>query len=276
MKVSELNRSVRDGTGHPVRFLVLVSVLSVPFYVLGAVSPTVRIGAMDLPASATMVVLPVLAAAILAYRDGGPAAVMALLARVVDRPAGRARWYVAAALLPAAIGALAWTFGWLAGEVGSALPASPAVLPLVFAAAVVGAACEELGWTGYASDPMQRRFGTVGAGLLLGVFWAAWHVIPLLQAGHGAAWIGGWFLGTVALRVIIVGLHNATGGVSAAILMHAMVNVTAAYFPDYDSVAPLMSALVTVVAAVGILLLGSCRAAGTRPAGRQGPRYRRG
>ncbi|WP_433225835.1 CPBP family intramembrane glutamic endopeptidase [Microtetraspora malaysiensis] len=260
-----------------MRFLVLVSALSVPFYVLGAVSPTVRIGAMDLPASATMFVLPVLAAAILAYRDGGPAAVTALLARVVDRPAGRARWYVAAALLPAAIGALSWTFGWLAGEAGSVLPTSPAALPLVFAAAVVSAACEELGWTGYATDPIQRRFGTVGAGLLLGAFWAVWHVIPLLQAGHGAAWIGGWFLGTVALRVIIVGLHNATGGVSGAILMHAMGNVTAAYIPDYDdSVAPLMSALFTVVAAVGIMFLGSCRAAGTRPAGRQGPRYRRG
>ncbi|MEV3984798.1 type II CAAX endopeptidase family protein [Nonomuraea sp. NPDC049758] len=277
MKVSEPDRSVRDRTGHPVRFLVLVSVLSVPFYVLGAVSPTIRIGAMELPASATMFVLPVLAAAILAYRDGGPAAVTGLLARVVDRPAGRARWYVAAVSLPAAIGALSWTFGWLAGEAGSVLPTPPAVLPLVFAAAVVSAACEELGWTGYASDPIQRRFGTVGAGLLLGAFWGVWHVIPLLQAGHGAAWIGGWFLGTVALRVIIIGLHNATGGVSAAILMHAMGNVTAAYIPDYDNpVASLTSAVFTVVAAVGILCLGSCRAAGTRPAGRQGPGHQRG
>ncbi|MFC4013286.1 CPBP family intramembrane glutamic endopeptidase [Nonomuraea purpurea] len=265
MKVPEPNSSVRDHTERPVQFLALVTALSVPFYVLGAVSPTVRIGAIDLPASATMFVLPVLAAAILAYRDGGRAAVTALLARVVDRPAGRVRWYVAAALLPAAIGALSWTFGWLAGEVGSVLPTSSAALPLLFAAAVVAAACEELGWTGYASDPIQRRFGTVRGGLLLGAFCGVWHLIPLLQAGHGAAWIGGWFLGTVAGRVIIVGLRNATGGVSAAILMHAMVNVTAAYIPDYDDpVAPLMSSSLTAVAAVGILFLGSCRARSAR------------
>ncbi|NUW39136.1 CPBP family intramembrane glutamic endopeptidase [Nonomuraea rhodomycinica] len=252
----------RDGAGHPMRFLVLVTALSVPFFVLGAVSPTVRIGALDLPASAAMFVVPGLAAAILAHRAGGRAAVVSLLARVVDRPAGRTRWYVAAALLPAAIGALTWALGWLTGQVGSAPPAAPAVLPLLLAAALVGAACEELGWTGYACDPMVRRFGTVGTGLLLGVFWAVWHLIPLLQVGHGAAWIGGWFAGTVATRVIMVGLRNATGGVSAAILMHAMLNVTVAYLPDYDRPAvPFMSALFTVAAAVGVLRLGACRRA---------------
>ncbi|MEV0592009.1 CPBP family intramembrane glutamic endopeptidase [Nonomuraea cavernae] len=260
--MSAANPATRGHTGHPVQFLVLVTVLSVPFYVLGAVSPTIRIGAIVLPASATMFVLPVLAAVVLAYRDGGRAAVMALLARVIDRPAARARWYVTAVLLPVVVGALAWTFGWLAGEVGSVLPTPPAVLPLLFAAAVAGAACEELGWTGYATDPLQRRFGTVRAGLLLGTFWGVWHLIPLLQAGHGPAWLSGWFLGTVAARLILVGLRNATGGVSAAILMHAMINVTAAYIPDYDeAIAPVLSAVLTVGAAVGIIRLRSCRAA---------------
>ncbi|MEU5869093.1 MULTISPECIES: CPBP family intramembrane glutamic endopeptidase [unclassified Nonomuraea] len=271
MRMSATSSPPRDRTGHPVRFFVLVTVLSVPFYVLGAVSPAVRIGALDLPASATMFVLPVLAAAILARRDGGRGAVTALLARVVDRPAGRTRWYAAAASLPAAIGALSWIFGWLGGQAGSTLPTSPAALPLLLAAALAAAACEELGWTGYASDPLQRRFGTAGAGLLLGLFCGAWHVIPLVQAGHGAAWIGGWFLGTVAGRVVILGLRNASGGVSAAILAHAMVNVTAAYVPDYDDpVVSTASGLLTAAAAAGILFIASCRATATQPEGRRG------
>ncbi|RBQ21944.1 CPBP family intramembrane metalloprotease [Spongiactinospora rosea] len=250
-------------TGHPIRFLILVAGLSVPFYVLGAVSPVVRVGAIALPASAAMFVLPALAAVILTCRDGGRAAVTAFLARVIDRPPGRARWYVAATLLPAAIGTLTWTFGRLAGDIGSVLPESLVALPLILAAALVAAACEELGWTGYATDPLQCRYGTAGAGLLLGVFWAVWHLVPLLQAGRGAAWIGGWFLGTVAARMILVGLRNATAGVSAAILMHAMLNVTAAYTPGYDEpVAPLLSALLTVVAAAGVMRLRSCRAGG--------------
>lgn len=260
MNIPATGTPARDRTGHPARFLVLVTALSVPFYVLGAVSPAVRVGAVELPASAIMFVLPGLAAAILAHRAGGRAAVAALLSRVVDRPAGRARWYVAAAPLPAVIGALTWTLGRLAGGMGSA-PATPlAVLPLLFAAALVAAACEELGWTGYACDPMLRRFGTMGTGLLLGTFWGGWHLVPLLQVGHGAAWIGGWFLGTVAARMIMVGLRNATGGVSAAILTHAMLNVTVAYVPDYDQPAvPFVSGLLTVVAAVGVLRLRACR-----------------
>ncbi len=243
-----------------VRFFVLVTALSVPFYILGAVSSTVRVGALHLPASAAMFVLPGLAAVILVFREGGSAAVRALLARVVDRPAGQARWYAVAALLPVAVGLLAWALLWLGGRADPVLPAPLALLPLLLTAMVVAAACEELGWAAHAGDPIRRRFGTLGTGLLLGLFWAVWHLVPLLQAGHGAAWIGGWFLGTVASRMIIVGLCAATGGVSAAIFMHAMINITAAYLPGYDMpFAPLVTALLTAVAAAGILRLVSCR-----------------
>ncbi|MFC4061474.1 Tn3 family transposase [Planomonospora corallina] len=57
----------------------------------------------------------------------------------------------------------------------------------------------------FATDPLRAHWGLTGAGVVLGLVWAIWHLIPYLQAGHGPAWIAGQVLFTVALRVIIAG-----------------------------------------------------------------------
>ena len=80
-------------------------------------------------------------------------------------------------------------------------------LLLVFFIAALG---EELGWSGYVLDPMQDRWGALRAGILLGLVWAAWHIIPLLQAHRSPAWIAWWCLGTVTMRVLMVWLYNNT------------------------------------------------------------------
>jgi uncharacterized protein len=94
--------------------------------------------------------------------------------------------------------------------------------------------CEELGWSGYAIDPLQARWGALGAGLLMGLVWAAWHWVPLVQAHRSATWIGWWSLYTVALRVVIVWLYNNTGkSVFAASLFHAFSNVSGITLANY-------------------------------------------
>ena len=67
----------------PLTFLLVVTVLSVPFFVLGAVTDGIRIGSLELPASAVMFTLPVIVAAILVARADGRAAVARLLRRVL-------------------------------------------------------------------------------------------------------------------------------------------------------------------------------------------------
>lgn len=63
-------------------------------------------------------------------------------------------------------------------------PMVPATNLLAFPAAClfffITASTEEVGWMGYAFDRMQNRRGTVPAALLLGTFWALWHV-PFLN-----------------------------------------------------------------------------------------------
>ena len=48
-------------------------------------------------------------------------------------------------------------------------------IPVLFVAFFIAAAGEELGYTGYAIDPMQDRWGALKAGIILGLIWAVWH-----------------------------------------------------------------------------------------------------
>jgi membrane protease YdiL (CAAX protease family) len=57
------------------------------------------------------------------------------------------------------------------------LPAAAPLLLLVFLAAAIG---EEVGWSGYALDPLQRRGSALAAALLIGVVWG---LAPRFTAG---------------------------------------------------------------------------------------------
>ncbi|MGX1777612.1 CPBP family intramembrane glutamic endopeptidase [Nocardia brasiliensis] len=237
----------------PLLFLALVTAMSLPFFVLGAFVDSVRVGALELPASAAMFLVPVLAAAFLVRRDEGRKAVWALLWRAFDYSAAPHKvWYLVAAGVPVVAGIAAYGLARGLDAVGGGVPISLAALPFVLIATLFSATCEELGWTGYATDPLQRRWGPVWAGIALGIYWAVWHLVPLAQVGHGFWWISGWFAGTVSGRVLIVWLHNRTGqGILAAILFHAMLNVTAVVTPDYgEPIVPILGGALLTLAAV--------------------------
>jgi len=63
------------------------------------------------------------------------------------------------------------------------------LLPIFIVVFFAGAIGEEVGWSGYVTGPMQERLGALGAGLALGTAWAAWHVIPYIQAHNSISWI---------------------------------------------------------------------------------------
>lgn len=81
----------------PLTFLLLVFLLSVPFWVMGPVVERLLPGELpvDLPISALMGLAPVTAAAVLVRREGGSEAVKALLKGAFDyRRIRRKAWYV--------------------------------------------------------------------------------------------------------------------------------------------------------------------------------------
>ena len=114
--------------------------------------------------------------------------------------------------------------------IGAPLPVpevSLLTLLILFALFFISATCEEAGWSGYAIDPLQARWGALGASLVVGSVWAAVHVAPDLQGHHTWAWIASQRCFSAVLRVLIVWLYNnIEKSVFAAILFYDMDNVT--------------------------------------------------
>jgi len=215
-------------------FFLLVFVLSAPLWLAAGADHQILPG---LPMSAVAVVAPLAAALILVGRRGGAPGAIALLKRSFDyRSIAEIRWYAPIILLMPAVAVLAYV---VMRVLDMPLPGSrwnpwpfPGLLLIFFIAGLA----EELGWSGYALDPLQSRWGALRASLILGAVWAAWHFVPLLQAGRAPTWIAWWSLGTVATRVLHTWLFNNTGkSVFGAALFHAMSNVSWQMFPNQGS-----------------------------------------
>jgi membrane protease YdiL (CAAX protease family) len=120
---------------------------------------------------------------------------------------------------------------------------------------------EEPGWRGYAQEGLQRRMPVVLASLVVGIFWAAWH-LPLFfitgtyQAGLGVGTPAFWAfnLGAVVGCPVYAWLYNAAGRVTlAAVLYHGLSNLVRELVPDVSNatevgVEAALALIVTLVA----------------------------
>jgi uncharacterized protein len=199
-----------------------------------------------------------MAALIIVYRENKTVEVTELLKRSFDYKRIRAKvWYAPVILLMPGVMVLSYgLMRWM----GSPIPAPqfPVLAPLVmFLVFFIASLREELGWMGYAIDPIQDRLNALQASILLGLAWAAWHIIPVVQLGRSPAWISWQCLFWVASRVLFVWLYNNTGrSVFAASVYHSMLNVTWQLFPIngsfYD---PRITGLIVAFAAVIVIFL---------------------
>ena len=220
----------------PWVFFLLVLLLLIPFYGLGAAGGRLPILTV-LPISALMACTPMVAALILITRERGAEGVTNLLKRALDfGRIGSLRWYLVAVCLLPIIAMLQYI---ALRMIGTTLPAPLFAfgdVPLFLVMFFVGAIGEELGWQGYAFPALSTRYSALAAALILGVFWALWHVIPFIQLGRGADWILWHGLSIIALRVIIVWLFVNTGqSVFIAVLFHTMSNMPWGVVTNYGS-----------------------------------------
>jgi membrane protease YdiL (CAAX protease family) len=132
----------------------------------------------------------------------------------------------------------------------------------LFLAFLVGALCEELGWTAFALDRLQTRWGTLQSAILLGAVWALWHWVALAQAHRSLVWIAWWSLGTVSARIIMVWLYNRTGrSVFGVVVFHAMSNACWQLFPVQGSFFdPRVNTVMLTLIATAVILRGARRA----------------
>lgn len=232
-------------------FFVLVFAFSVPFWVLGMVYEVELLP--GLPVGSLAAFTPSLAAIFIMYRYGRLSAVSRLLYRSFDlyRIEDK-KWYLVFVLFNPIVALMAY---WVTCLLGFNVPALPlfslAIVPLfiVFFFAALG---EELGWTGYATEQLLSRWGILRAGMLLGLVWAAFHIVALLQANRSFTWIAWWALHTVLLRIVMVWLYSYGGSsVFAAAIFHSMINLSWQLFPINGSLYdPRIFSLVTLVQAI--------------------------
>lgn len=149
----------------------------------------------------------------------------------------RACWYAAALLigplvLLAILLALSlYSSAYLPGIFSASDKATRLVMGIV-AGLVVGF-FEELGWTGFATPRLRRRYGVLTTGLIIGVLWGAWHiflnVIWVSDAYAGglspALFMTARGLGDLigllpAFRILMVWVYDRSGSLLVAMLMH--------------------------------------------------------
>ena len=219
----------------PSRFFALVFILSIPFYTLGILAPQLgRLMPFGLPISALMILCPAGVALCLTYRDEGQSGVRRLLGRVFDYGIPNKIWLLLSlGIMPAAM-LLSYV---VQGLLEPSLPQpvwSLSALIFGFAVYFFGAIGEELGWMGYAIDPLQSRYGFLTASVGLGVLWWLWHVIPYHVTGRSTEWIIGHGFTTIMFRVFMVWIYNQAGrSVLTAILFHTMINLSVDAFGSY-------------------------------------------
>lgn len=160
-----------------------------------------------------------------------------------------AKWWL---FLILGIPAVVYTGAAMKGTFSDPVPFSPwtQALPALALALFLGP-IEEFGWRGLALPLLQRRFAPFWAGLILGVIWAVWHIPTFLMSGMPqSSWaIGPYFLGIIAISVILTPFFNAArGSLLIAVLYHfQMMNPI---FPDaqpWDNLLWIAVAVIVVV-----------------------------
>lgn len=237
----------------PLTFLILVYVVAVPFWVLGAVVEPPDDFPIRLPVSALQLLAPLIAAAILVHRAEGPGGIGRLLRTTVSFRGLKPMWLVGIAVLSPTVYLLSYGVMLLLGR-QLPEPTLPLLdIPILFAIFFLSAIAEEAGWTGYATGPLQERWSALRTAIVVGLAWGLLHVVPDLQGGRDFGWIG-WHhvLGAVSLRILFVSAFNNTGAVMAAVLLHAIDNVCWQLFlasAPYDPAitAPIYAAMAGIV-----------------------------
>ncbi|RQG95646.1 CPBP family intramembrane glutamic endopeptidase [Natrarchaeobius oligotrophus] len=187
--------------------------------------------------------------------------------RLVDVRRIGLRWYAVIFLLFPALNGLALLLGVLAGDSVPAFEraaefAADPISILLYAVFMVvfGPLPEELGWRGYALDGLQARWNAVGASLILGVAWAAWHAPLFLMVGTYQAELGvltlpfwEFMIGATITSVLYTWIYNNTGrSILGAVLFHFSGNFSGELIP-HGTIGRLLPAVFTLLLVIVVV-----------------------
>ncbi len=108
------------------------------------------------------------------------------------------------------------------------------VMPVLILGQIWVVIAEEFGWRGFALPRLQRRFGSLGATLILGPSWALWHLPMFFVAGSPQysddvpVSLAIYTVIVFFTSIIFTMVYNRSGSsVLACMLLHASFNIAA-------------------------------------------------
>lgn len=130
-------------------------------------------------------------------------------------------------------------------------------LPLFLFIYGISGYSEQLGWTAIATDKLLSKFNIVSTGLIVGLIWASWHIIPFIQTRNTATWILWQCAFTVVYRIVMTKIYVITNkSVFATIALHATYNAAFSMMPYYgSSYNPMYMALATFIVGLIVFIL---------------------
>ena len=108
---------------------------------------------------------------------------------------------------------------------------SPEFNPGIFTGLMVGL-FEEIGWSGFIIPNLRKRYSIVITGLIVGIFWGAWHFILFWERDSFSGTLpllillGRLFAWLPPFRVFMVWMLDRTGSLFIVILTHASLVFT--------------------------------------------------
>ncbi len=215
------------------RSLLLVIPLSAPFYLLNLIPG--QLFPFRLPTSVLMIFVPFGLAIYGVRRNGGTDKLKAFFRAIVDFGKARKPFSLVLSFLFMPVLFLIAAIIKDPNNVLNITQGFGSHFLLFFGGFVLfyfGAIFEELAWTTYATPVLQKSYGILKTGVLIGIVWGLWHLVPYIMMGHD-----GWtifFLTTdsVAYRIIMGYLYKYSGGATtSALLFHTMINLTPELLP---------------------------------------------
>jgi len=227
----------------PLKFFILTYILAIPFWMLNFIVKVEGLP-LDIPVTDLLLAfMPLVAAAILVYKEEGSCGARRLLKKVFDyERIQRKIWYVPVVLLNPLLFLLIYGIMLLLRRSLPSISHIPFLtIPFLFILFFVLAIGEEIGWTGYATDPLQEKGSALTAGIILGLVSMIGHYPSMIVQGRSPKWIAWSTFGITGLRVLMVWLYNNTGkSVFAVTLFHAIHNVFRVVFPADKTHKPLV------------------------------------
>jgi uncharacterized protein len=142
----------------------------------------------------------------------------------------RVGWYAFALLTAPIVTALSL----LARSATPAIAAAPHKIGFLLTGILLGLISspffEELGWTGFATPELRKRFGVVSTGIIMGALWGLWHYPIFSASGRSSGSLSPviftlllLFTWLIPCRILIVWLYDHTHSILLTVLMHVTI-----------------------------------------------------